>query len=913
MKISGVPRMQAVAPAQTLTFLFTDIEGSTRMWERDAASMREALERHDRLVRGAIESHAGYVFKTVGDAFYATFSNAVDAALAAADVQRAIGSQSWDVGEFRVRAAIHTGSVQMRDGDYFGPPLNQISRILSLVHGGQVLISDATERLLRDGLSDGLGLRPLGERALRDVNAPRNLFQLTFPGMLEVFSAATDTTFVPTNLPQELSSFVGRKFELGRIRKLLRSRRMITIVGPGGVGKTRLAQHVAREELESFSGGVWFCELAQVHEATQIEPAVANTLRLNVAQQDPFSVIAQSLGARKTLVVLDNSERIVRDVAIFARRLIEACPAVTILTTSREALRVLGEQTILLQPLSVPQGQMTIAEFKKCESVRLILERAKLVNERFTLNERNAPAIARICERLDGIPLALELAAAQLSTLSPQQIADRLTQRFALLGSSEAALDHHRTLRGTIDWSYDMLDDAERVLFARLAVFVGSFSLEAVEAICGEPPLEQGSLVQMVTRLAQKSLLTPVQHEDTIRYRYLETVHSYALERLEALPDEIAVAQRHFQYWTNAIAEIDAAENHEYDELERSHSDIHSALEWGLRERPLEMADNVRGLSRFWRMRGYLGEGATFAEQVANVEAIELPKRAQLLVTAAHMRNSIGDHEAAENDAQNARVLFESGSDPGAAADALAALAGVRANAGAYEPAETLYLEALEGFKTRNNGTAVVQVLANLGIIRTALERFDDARAALQEGLERANATNDPISVAWLHGALGNLEQQQGNFNEATASYQRALAICRASSSKIGIATVLNHLAEVALARDDRAAAIRYVEESLSIGAEHDLLLQLSDALEVCARLNVGRDDETAARLFGAVDALRERARFPFTGPEWRVREAFFLQLQDLHGEEWLAKHSQLGKSLQLAESIRLARASLKR
>src|SRR5947209_13578523 len=235
--------------------------------------------------------------------------------------------------------------------------------------------------------------------------------------MLEFVLADTAPFFDPKNLPQERSSFHGRKKQCRRIRKQMRTSRLISIVGPGGVGKTRLAQHVAREELEAFSGGVWFCELAQVHEATQIEPAVANALRLNVAQQDPFSVIAQSLGARKTLVVLDNSERIVRDVAVFARRLTQACPAVTILTTSREALRVPGEQTIALQPLGVPHREMSIAEFKKCESVRLILERAKLVNERFTLNERNAPAVAQICERLDGIPLALELAAAQLSAL----------------------------------------------------------------------------------------------------------------------------------------------------------------------------------------------------------------------------------------------------------------------------------------------------------------------------------------------------------------------------------------------------------------------------------------------------------------------------------------------------------------
>ncbi|MBV9270698.1 MAG: adenylate/guanylate cyclase domain-containing protein, partial [Candidatus Eremiobacteraeota bacterium] len=673
--------MQAVAPAQTLTFLFTDIEGSTRMWERDAPAMRGALERHDRIARDTIEKRGGIVFKTVGDAFCAAFSDALDAALAAADLQRAIASESWtELGEFRVRAALHTGSVQLRDGDYFGQPLNQLSRLLSLVHGGQVLLSDSTERLLRDNLTDGLGLRPLGERLLKDVSDARHLYQLTFPGMLELFSESTATAFIPTNLSQELSSFVGRKAETTRIRKLLRTRRLITIVGAGGVGKTRLAQHVAREELQAFPGGVWFCELAQVHEAPQIEPVVANTLHLNVGQQDPFSVIAQSLGTRKTLIVLDNSEHIVGDVAVFARRLTEACPALTILTTSREALHVPGEQTVSLAPLGVPRGEMSIAEFKKCESVRLVLERAKLVNERFALSERNARAIGEICERLDGIPLALELAAAQLSTLSAQQIAERLSQRFALLAGSQSALDHHRTLRSAIDWTYDMLDADEQLLFARLAVFVGTFSVEAAEAICGSPPLERASLLRLLARLAQKSLLTTVHDEESARYRYLETVHTYALERLEALVDRVALEQLHFEYWTNVISLVDPVSAGAYDELERSHSDVHAALEWGLRERPLLMPGNVGRLSHYWKTRGYFCEGARFAETVASVESIDCVCRAQLFVAAAHMRNAVGEHEVAKNDAQRARELYEQSNAADGAADAIAALASIQAN-----------------------------------------------------------------------------------------------------------------------------------------------------------------------------------------------------------------------------------------
>lgn len=906
--------MQMVTPAQTLTFLFTDIEGSTRMWERDAVAMRAALERHDLLVRQAIEGRGGYVFKTVGDAFCATFVDPLDAALAAAEIQRTIGTQSWsEVGEFRVRAAIHTGSAQMRDGDYFGPPLNQVSRMLSLVQGGQVLLSDATERLLHDSLSEGFGLRPLGERTLKDVNASRQLFQLTFPGMLELYSAATSAALVPTNLPQELSSFVGRKAEVAKIRKLLQARRLVSIVGPGGVGKTRLSQHVAREELDDFPGGVWFCELALAHDSTQIEPVVAGVLHLNVAQQDPFSVIAQSIGTRKVLLVLDNSEHVVHDVAAFARKLIQACPMLTIMTTSREALRVPGEQTVALAPLSIPRSDMSIAEFKRCESVRLVLERGKLVNERFALSERNAAAIATICERLDGIPLALELAAAQLSVLSPQQIADRLSQRFALLQGSESTLDHHRTLRSAIDWSYDMLDEQERLLFARLAVFESAFSLEAVEAICAEPPLAPESLAHLIGRLAQKSLLTTLQGEDATRYRYLETIHTYALEKLDGSVRDAGIVERHFNYCSALIAKITPDNSDVFEELERAHADILAALEWGLRERPLAIVEQVNLLSRFWRTRGYLCEGAIFEERLAAVEDVPPERRAHLLVTAAHLRNAIGDHEAAESNAQRSRELFERSTDPGGAADAIAALAGVRANSGAYEDAEKLYLEALEKFKTRGNHNGILQVFANLGIIRTALERYDEAQQALETGLELAHNARDQISLAWLHGAIGNLAQQRGRLDDARTAYNRALQICRAASTKVGIATVLNHLAEVAMAQNDRASAVRYVEESLAIGAEHDLLLQLSDALEVCARLNVGRDDVTAARLFGAVDALRERARFPFTGPEWRVREAFFMQLQDVHGEEWLAKHSQLGKSLQLAESIRLARVSIKR
>ena len=473
-------QQMADLPTGTVTFLFTDVEGSTKLWERYPEAMRASMARHDEVLLGVMESSGGFVFKTVGDAFCVAFPSAPHALEAALAAQRALLSEGQEkTGPLRVRMALHTGSADERGGDYFGPPVNRVARLLSAGHGGQILLSSATKELVRDALPEGASLSDLGERRLKDLFRPERVFQLIAPELPTSYPPLKSLDARTNNLPAQPTPLVGRESELGEVRDLLRTEgvRLLTLTGPGGIGKTRLGLQVAAELLDKFEDGVFFVALATITDPALVASAIAEPLGVVEAGDQPLEEgLKDFLRSKELLLLLDNFEQVLGGAPLVGE-LLSACPKLNVLATSRSVLRVYGEQEYPVPPLELPRpGRLPpIDRLSQYEAVRLFIERAKAASPNFSVTDENAPAVAEICMRLDGLPLAIELAAARIKLLTPGAMLERLGSRLKLLGGGSRDLpERQRTLRGTIEWSHALLEEGERMLFARLAVFSGA-------------------------------------------------------------------------------------------------------------------------------------------------------------------------------------------------------------------------------------------------------------------------------------------------------------------------------------------------------------------------------------------------------------------------------------------------------
>ena len=539
-------------PSGTVTFLFADIEGSTRLWEQHPDAMAAALTQHDELLRAAVESCGGHVVKNTGDGLFAVFARADSAVAAALAGQRDLAAATWGVpGRLRVRMGVHTGHSEFHDGDYHGPAVNRAARLATAGHGDQVLVSGTTQALVGDELPQGAELLDLGEHWLRDLARPVRVFQFVHPTLPAKFPPIRSLDALPGNLPRQLTSFVGREVEVGRLCALVGDHSLVTLTGVGGVGKTRLAIEVAAEAAQVFPDGVWLCELAPVTDPTAVSETLAATLDVR-----PFpgraldDTVLEYLAPKRLLMVLDNCEHLLAAVAELVDMILKRCPRVAVLATSREGLALPGEQIVAVPALELPQVDAAPGVIGQAEAVRLFCDRAVAANADFALTPRNSTPVAQLCRRLDGIPLAIELAAARVRSLSPEDLVSRLDQRFKLLTrGSRASLERHQTLRNAIDWSYDLLGEPERVLLRRMSVFAGSFDLAAAEAVVSGGDIDGGDVVDLLTQLVDRSLLDVDPVAGGVRYRLLETIRQYAQQRLEASGEMAALRGRHLTYY----------------------------------------------------------------------------------------------------------------------------------------------------------------------------------------------------------------------------------------------------------------------------------------------------------------------------------------------------------------------------
>lgn len=906
--------MQLSIPTGTVTFLFTDIEGSARMWERMPDAMGAELAEHDRLLREAIENNSGYVFKTVGDAFCAAFSQPTNALQAAIAAQRALYARGDETNApLRVRMAIHTGTAQLRDRDYFGPELNRVSRLLTIVRGGQIFLSQASAELMRDTLPEGVALVPLGAFQLKDIARSLTAFQVHFAGMEAILGAVAPGAQSPSNLPVEMSVFVGRGAELKRVAALFDTHRMITLVGPGGVGKTRLALRAAHEHRERMTAGTWLVELVGVRGGDDVVPLVCATLGTS-PQSDAVTMIAHALNVGPAILVLDNCEHVLDSTRLLARKLVETCPQLTILATSREPLHFAGEQIVEVSPLAVPRENASVEELLRSDAVALVLNRVSSWGT-FEIDEGNAAAIGALCRRLDGIPLALELASARIRTLSPGQILERLDRRFALLtGGDRTGPSHHVTLERAIDWSYEQLERREQCLYRRLTVFEAPFTLDAAEAVCSGEPLELSDVLDLLTQLADKSFIRS--DPNAGKWHMLETMRAYARERLDEqeLP---ALRMRHLAFVLARTQRdhADAAENARWlNEMEAMLPDIRAAAEFAAGNEPERALQLSFATRSFWHIRGYYRLGFGLLRSAADANSANTAAahdRAMVFIAVSTLANALGRHDDAIRAVGEARDLFASLRDQGGLANATNTLGNIASSRGEIAEARQFFAEALELFESNGDWGKSAMPLANLGLLAMDAQAYDEAETRLNEAASRCERANDTRVLAWVEGAIGELASTRGDSTKAKQHYERWLELSRSLGDKASVCTALSHLAELCLDDASHGNPQPLLLESLEIASEQALLIPLSDTLASVAQMLVSRGDiKVGAQLVGACDALREGLTQTVRAAERGRHDALSFAAKTRDEAAFNAGYAQ-GRAAKTEAAVQLARSVL--
>jgi len=819
-------------PSGTVTFLFTDLESSTRLWEEQPEAMQAALARHDELLTQAVESHGGHVVKRTGDGLHAVFATADAAVAAAVAGQRSLVAEPWGpIGELRVRMGLHTGTAEQRGGDYYGPAPNRAARLMGVAHSGQVLCSQATADLVRDSLQASVGLLELGRHRLRDLARPEVVFQVAHPDLPADFPPVLALDAYPGNLPVQLTSFVGRDNELDAIGEVLERARLVTITGVGGVGKTRLALQVAAEVLPRFGHGAWLCELAAAGDPETMVQVVAATLGVSPrAGVSLAASIREYLRSKQLLVVLDNCEHLLGAAAGFAESVLRECPEVRILATSREGLAVTGEQLVALASLPVPVDS-DLDPALSSEAVRLFGERAAAARSGFVLDGTNVGAVSEICRRLDGIPLAIELAAARVVGMRPVEIATRLDERFRLLtGGRRTAVERHQTLRATVEWSYSLLEPSERLVFNRLGVFAASFDASAAEAVVAGEGLEGWDVIAALASLVTKSMLTDEEGaEGKTRYAMLETLRAYARERLEDSGEADAWRRRHAQHYAN-FAEQLGPRVRGSDQLEAQSAiraeldNLRAAVTWALdaqADTDAELAIRIIA-ALLTHATIVVGDGiSTWAERAAPRADVSTPgRRLSVLAGAAWNAWMRGDMDRARAHALDAVR-------DGLPVDAIDAfipyfiLSRTHAHEGDLERALDTLAEGRRALDTIGaDPTNMLGMLITISTLRAQAGQTVGARA---EALEAARGAREFGNPSTLSSALFALGYSSWRFkpNEALAALDEAITMMRA----IGQTSTLGHtlaLAAVIRARQgDRVGALGALREAIE--GSHDI------------------------------------------------------------------------------------------
>jgi predicted ATPase/class 3 adenylate cyclase len=812
---------QSDPPTGTVTFLFTDIEGSTRLLQQLGDRYRHLIDDHNRLLREAFRD--GYVSGIEGDAFFVVFGSARAAIDAAVDAQRTLAAMSWpDEVTVKVRMGLHSGEGVLAGGEYAGIDVNRAARIAAAGHGGEILVSDSTRALVGSELGEGFRLRDLGEHRLKDLDRPERLHRLLVEGLPHDFPPPRTLDVRAGNLPSDLSPFIGREDVLREVRALSHDHRLVTLTGPGGSGKTRLALQLAKEAQASCPDGAFFVELAPIVDPELVPDAIARALDLmGEVGRTVLDTVRDHLADERVFLVLDNIEQVI-DAAPIVPDLLQAAPALRVVVTSREALRVRGEQEYPVPPMAVadPSEPISPDRLAAYESVALFVDRARGVRPSFVLDDESAPAVAEICARLDGLPLAIELAAARVRVLTPRQIADRLDAALPVLsGGGRDRPVRQQTLRDAIAWSHDLLDDDERTFFRRLAVFRGTCTLEAAERVC-DPSASGGDALELMSSLVDKSLVQRVETDGEPRFGLLFVIREFAKERLAEDEEEPAVRRRHAEFMIDLLRAV-AQELFgpdrpaRLDELEREHDNVRSAITWAIDNDESRIALGlVSRCWRFWQMRGHLHEARERIDEVLAMPGVEdLPaERADALEAAGGVAYWMADWQTAQDRYDACLTLRRELGDARARAEAAYNLACIAVfgpeSFRSMERAAELLDEAQAIFRDEDDRLGLAKVLwaagGNLIDVRPA-----DALDPFRESLALYRETGDRFGEAWALHMLGLTEALTGALDDAEAHIRESLDLFLAADDRSALSILLNDFAVLAVLRDDAERGLR--------------------------------------------------------------------------------------------------------
>ncbi|MDQ6767560.1 MAG: NB-ARC domain-containing protein [Candidatus Eremiobacteraeota bacterium] len=854
-------------PTGTVTFLFSDIEGSTHRWESNRAAMDTAVKRHDALLRDAIARHNGYAFKTLGDAFCVAFARVSDAVTTAIDVQRTLSREDFSsVGGLHVRMGLHAGEASERNGDYFGPAVNRVARLMSIGHGGQVLLSGSTRELARGDLPPGATLLELGAHRLKDLTEPEQVWQLAIDGLPAEFPPLKSLDTIPNNLPIQPTSFRGREHDLEEVKSLLRQHKLLTLFGSGGVGKTRLALQVGADMLEHYPDGVWLADFAAITDPELVSSIIAK--ELGMAQAEGRRVdesIASWLKRKKLLLILDNCEHVLEVVASIAAAIIRSCPDVRMLATSRQALDISGEVVYRLPSLAIPEklAGLQSAQALDYGAIVLFVDRAKAADSRFALSDDNAPIVAEICRRLDGIPLAIELAAARVKVLSIPNLAQHLNDRFKILtGGSRSALPRQKTLTALIDWSYDLLSLQEQTLFTRAAVFAGGFSLDAATAVCVGEGLDEIDILDLLSSLTDKSLVVAETGGEQERYRMLESTRAYALDKLIATAKREHLVRRHGEYFRDQALEADKRYGTGstlawFAEVELELDNYRAVLEWGLSQgNDVVLAATIAGaLEQLWYRGGLTAEGRYWIEPaLERMSVADNPQiAARLLRALAVLCSAKRTYEAAER----AATLYESVRDGHGAARALVDLAFGLFQMGRVEEASETNMRALAALREYGDKEGVARCLNLQGAVVSNRGAIAEGRDLRVQALAVYKALGDELGASVVLANLGELEFADGHPEQALRSVSEALkVVSRRGVGTLNMAIYHSNSTPYRIALGDIDGARASAREVLSFARQAQEASLIAIVLQHFALLMalVGQT-QNAARLLGYVDA----------------------------------------------------------
>ena len=870
-------------PAGNITFLFTDIEGSTKLSQDFPEKLHVALERHNQILKEVLESNNGFIYDMIGDSFFCAFENAVDAVKAAVQIQTELKKEIWDEAVIKVRIGIHSGSAEWNGERYMGYiTLARTARIMEAAYGEQILISNNTHSLYLEGSKTQskkkseikssshrvfeVNFRDFGERRLKDVIEPIRLFQIESDGLREEFPPLKTLDARPNNLPIQLTSFIGREKEMKFIKEELKLHRLLSLTGAGGAGKTRFALQTAAEVIDEFENGVWFVDLSALKDIALLSSTMITALGIKEeSMKTSDETLIDFLRDKEILIILDNCEQLINACALLTERLLSSCPKLKMISTSREAMNCGGEFTYRIPPLTQPDPNQnnTPEELTQYESVRLFIERALSVNPNFRVTNENAPALAEVCSRLDGIPLAIELAAARIKMLSIEKIYERLDDRFNLLtGGKRTALPRQQTLRALIDWSYDLLSENEKILWSRLSVFNGGWTLDAAEEVCSDETIDKNEILDLLSQLTEKSVIIYDNSKD--RYRILESIKQYGIEKLS---DGKEIFLQHLNYFLKLSEKAKPeliGENTKFwmQIIEADHNNFLSAIEWSVNNENKDKGAVISNLiGSFWSRTGQYSTGIRLVEIILESSgSLSKLLKGDMLNWIGNFRISLGDNEQAIKYLEKSLVLSKEIGDKRGIAESMLRLGNVTNSLGDFELAKNYYEDSLDNYKKIDSKSGIAAIslslgnvalnqgdygmakkyneeslfifkeighkygialsIHNLGNVSLFLGDYELAKKYLEEGLDLLKEIGNKKGMAFSINFLGNIALNQGDFEQAKKNFEESLFIFKEIGNKDGIALSILSLGMILFNQGYSEKAKKYYEESLDIRKE---------------------------------------------------------------------------------------------